>query len=157
MFRAGGFPGSWGPARVPPFGWRGYGPLPGAPVPARPWLWAGRRFPVQGVRVVLHGLPAGADRHNGQLGLVVDYDGFSGRCTVVLQGGPKEDEEEVTIAVRPENLTQVLPVEIFGVGSRPELNGQLGILVGYNDLKEQYAVSVCAVLPTPLLHKEGWG
>jgi len=77
-------------------------------------------------RVCLFGLQAGAE-HNGKEGKVVGYGEAKGRYMVAIG----EDEEEVELALRPQNLTQLLSgVEVVNLESKPALNGALGEIIG---------------------------
>lgn len=77
-------------------------------------------------RVCLHGLLGGAE-HNGKEGEIVGYSEAKGRYYVLLTGG----EEEVELALRPQNLTQLVNgVEVVHLESKPALNGALGEIIG---------------------------
>eukprot|EP00906_Rhabdomonas_costata_P010656 RCo014992 len=114
---------------------------PSARPPRRSSSVAARGGLPEGTQVMVHGLHS-AGHHNGQAGHVVGFDSSSGRYTVQLQGNNEGMGEPITIAVRPQNLTQVVSVEISGLSGSPELNGQWGTLAGFDDQKERYMVQL---------------
>jgi len=77
-------------------------------------------------RVCLFGLQAGAE-HNGKEGKVVGYGETKGRYMVQIG----EEDDEVELALRPQNLTQLINgVEVWNLESKPALNGALGEIIG---------------------------
>lgn len=76
-------------------------------------------------RVCLHGLQ-GAAEHNGKEGIVLGYGEGKGRYTIQLAG--PEDEEEVELALKPQNVTQL--VEGVEIVKLPGLSGSEGEIMG---------------------------
>jgi len=75
-------------------------------------------------RVCLHGLQSAAE-HNGKEGTVLGYGEGKGRYTIQLAS---EDDEEVELALKPQNLTQLVEgVEIVKI---PGLAGNRGEIMG---------------------------
>jgi len=119
MGRGGGFPGGMG---------RGFtrgGPPPPEPDELKP-----------GTNVQIKNLRS-APQHNGTFGEVLQFHRQKGRYVVRLQ------DEDQTLALKMENVQQVVRnVEIQGLESKPEFNGQKGILFDYNDAKARCYVRV---------------
>jgi len=85
-----------------------------------------------GTLVVVRGLTKAAE-HNGRCGRTNGWDQEKGRYEVELEGG-------TTVSLRPGNLTQKCSVEITGIESRPELNGQGGEILNYDEENSRYMV-----------------
>jgi hypothetical protein len=90
-----------------------------------------------GTSVVIRGLVNAAD-HNGKTGSVKSFDEVHRRYQVVLQ------EDGSLVAVKPQNLTQQCSIEVVGLESKPELNGTVGDIFGYEAEDGRYRL---------LLHK----
>lgn len=78
-----------------------------------------------GQSVTVHGLTK-APEHNGKIGTVQGWDEQHGRYTV-------EVSEVQPLALKPANITQRLRVQVTGIESQPELNGQIADIIGYDD------------------------
>mmetsp|Transcript_110147 Transcript_110147/g.355525 ORF Transcript_110147/g.355525 Transcript_110147/m.355525 type:complete len:328 (-) Transcript_110147:63-1046(-) len=89
-------------------------------------------FP-RGTGVAIRGLTK-AQEHNGKSGKVTGWDEHRGRYAVEVDGS------NVTLSLRPSNLTQSCTVEIVGIESQPELNGTRAETLGYNDQASRYTV-----------------
>merc|ERR1712007_251556 len=64
----------------------------------------------------------------GKEGIVIGYSEPKGRYYVQLNGS---GDEELELALRPENLTQLVSgVEVVNLESMPSLNGALGEIIG---------------------------
>lgn len=88
----------------------------------------------QNTNVVIHSLTT-ASEHNGKSGTVVRWDPQRCRYQVQLQSGE-------TISLRSQNLTQRCQVEVIGIQNKPELNGKMAEVFGYDDEKHRYTVVV---------------
>jgi len=73
---------------------------------------------------------------NGDRGEVESFDPNSGRYVVVL-----EDTNE-TMKVKPANLLQHVHVKVYGVESRPDLNGLRATVLAYDEGKERFNVFI---------------
>merc|ERR1712227_164103 len=86
-----------------------------------------------GVNVIVQNLRSAA-QHNGKQGVIESYDPRKERYTVQLQ------TQEV-IALKTSNFQQIVEgVRITGLGSKPQLNGTEGIIVGWNLSNSRYTV-----------------
>eukprot|EP00995_Heteronema_vittatum_P004047 NODE_1624_length_923_cov_372.840961_g1136_i0.p1 GENE.NODE_1624_length_923_cov_372.840961_g1136_i0~~NODE_1624_length_923_cov_372.840961_g1136_i0.p1 ORF type:complete len:190 (+),score=62.88 NODE_1624_length_923_cov_372.840961_g1136_i0:56-571(+) len=85
-----------------------------------------------GARVQIKGLQ-NAPQHNGKVGTIQDYNCDTERYIVNLDNG-------AAVSCQPENLTQIVEVEIVGVQSSPELNGQTGTITRFDATKGRYEV-----------------
>jgi len=146
----------------------GAGHRPAAKKPPRRDCDVGPHVIPSSKRVCLHGLQ-GAAEHNGKEGQIVGYSEAKGRYTVLLPDGKDEDVE---IAVRPQNVTQLVNgVEVVNLESKPALNGAVGEIIGCrisenvdDDCPLRYVVrlitskQVAALMPQNLLLPVGtWG
>lgn len=95
-----------------------------------------------GTRVVVCGL-ARAVEHNGAFGSVASWDEAKGRYEVELEGGN-------ALSLRPAHLTQTCEVEIVGVRSKPELNGETGEVFQYDEASGRYTVKFSNHVPASL-------
>lgn len=93
----------------------GKGTPPAAPIPQYAMS--------KGTQVVVRDL-AKAQEHNGKRGTIAGWDGSSSRYQVELGDGQ-------TLSLRPGNLTQACSVEVYGIESQPEMNGQAGTIFNY--------------------------
>ena len=75
-------------------------------------------------------------QHNGRSGTIERHD--PQKCRYVV----RFDDDGSQLALQRQNLLQLLEVEISGVNSRPELNGQRAQLVDYDAIKERYVVGL---------------
>merc|ERR1719420_962452 len=75
-------------------------------------------------------------QHNGRSGTIERHD--PQKCRYVV----RFDDDGSQLALQRQNLMQLLEVEISGVNSRPELNGQRAQLVDYDEAKERYVVEL---------------
>jgi len=89
------------------------------------------------------GGPARAVEHNGALGSVANWDAAKGRYEVELESGN-------ALSLRPAHLTQMCEVEVFGVGSKPELNGETGQVFQYDEASGRYNVKFSSHAPASL-------
>lgn len=87
-----------------------------------------------GTSVVVRGLTK-APEHNGKQGRTSGWDAEKGRYEVELEG-------ETTLSLRPANLTQLCTVEVTGIESQPELNGQFGDILNYDPQNARYMVKL---------------
>lgn len=74
-------------------------------------------------------------QHNGREGVVHAFEPSAGRYLVSLEGGG-------TLGVRAANLIQSLGIEVVDLQGRPELNGRIGRIVGTDEPRGRYHVSV---------------
>merc|ERR1719254_138404 len=79
---------------------------------------------------------AKAQEHNGKSGKIAGWNSSSSRYEVEIDNG------EQTLSLRPANLTQTCSVEIHGVESQGDLNGQPGQIINYNDEQKRYVVKL---------------
>lgn len=84
----------------------------------------------RGTPVLVTGLLK-APEHNGQQGRVEGWDESRGRYQVRLEKQGDMGEETV-LSLRPQNITQLLRVEVVGLESKPELNGRKGEIFNYD-------------------------
>jgi len=125
----GGMPGGFG-------GGRSRTSFPGA-MPQRPREKRYDAIP-DGTVVSLKGLVSRPEM-NGDRGEVKDFDPSSGRYIVKL-----EDSEE-TMKVKPSNLLQHVHVNLHGLESKPEWNGQKATIIAWDAKNERYNVFVIGV------------
>merc|ERR1719160_47640 len=78
----------------------------------------------RGTSVKIHGL-TGAPEHNGKAGTIAGWDASRGRYEVVVEGK--------SLSFKPQNLTQMCHTELTGLERRPDLNGQMGEILGYDN------------------------
>mmetsp|Transcript_43205 Transcript_43205/g.101604 ORF Transcript_43205/g.101604 Transcript_43205/m.101604 type:complete len:379 (+) Transcript_43205:103-1239(+) len=88
-----------------------------------------------GTPVVVHGLSKAA-HHNGKAGKVLKFDEQRMRYDVSVDGE--------AIALRPQNLTQRVQVEISGLLQKPELNGKTAEIFQYQEETDRYRLLVGA-------------
>jgi len=73
-----------------------------------------------------------APQHNGSYGKILEYDPSKDRYSVIL------DDEDQVLSLKPDSIQQIVHnVEMVGLESRPELNGTMGVLFDYNELKHR--------------------
>lgn len=84
--------------------------------------------------VVVRGLTT-ASEHNGKSGTVVGWDAQRCRYQIQLQSGG-------TVSLRSQNLVQRCRVEVIGIQSKPEMNGKIAEVFGFDDEKGRYSVRV---------------
>lgn len=94
----------------------------------------------RGTTVTVHGL-AKAQEHNGRSGRISGWDEQKARYEVEIEGGS-------TISLRPSNLTQHCTVEVVGIESQKELNGNVGEISGYDEQGGRYTVTLQKQLPS---------
>lgn len=85
-----------------------------------------------GTTVVVRDL-AKAQEHNGKTGKITSWDSGKSRYEVELEG-------DTTLSLRPQNLTQQCRMKVSGIESSPELNGQSGSILNYNEQQGRYMV-----------------
>jgi len=85
-----------------------------------------------GTSVTIRGLST-ATEHNGKIGRVGGFDQAKSRYEVSLG-------EESSLSLKPGNLTQQCRVVLRGIESKPALNGQQGVILGYDDEAHRYRV-----------------
>lgn len=90
-----------------------------------------------GTEVVVRDL-AKAQEHNGKLGRTAGWNASSSRYEVEIG----DSDEKQTISLKPANLTQVCSVEVVGIESTPELNGQNGTILNYIEAQARYMVKL---------------
>jgi len=120
----GGFPG--GGMRMGKGAGKGPGGRRSAPPPPPQ-----HAMPV-GTAVVVRDL-AKAQEYNGKTGKITGWDQAKSRYEVELEG-------ETTLSLRPQNLTQQCRIKVIGIESQPELNGQSGQILNYNEQQGRYLV-----------------
>lgn len=76
-----------------------------------------------GTSVIIHGL-ANARRYNGKNGKIIGWDDSKERYSVNV--------ESDTLSLKPSNTVQSCTIEIAGIESHPELNGQFGNISDFN-------------------------
>lgn len=95
-----------------------------------------RRSPVHampsGTAVVIRGLK-NTPAHNGKTGRITNFDESRARYEVAIESGAK-------IALKPQNLTQQCTIEVVGLVNKPELNGNSGDIVNYDEDTGRYLV-----------------
>mmetsp|Transcript_29510 Transcript_29510/g.57893 ORF Transcript_29510/g.57893 Transcript_29510/m.57893 type:complete len:350 (-) Transcript_29510:58-1107(-) len=74
-----------------------------------------------------------SQEYNGKIGRISGWDGCKGRYKVELEGS-------TSLSMRPSNLTQQCQVQVVGIESQPELNGQFGTILNYQAQQERYQV-----------------
>ena len=130
----GGFPGTFSVGGgFPPGVSSSFGGMPTRPPPAKRY----DAIPVNTV-VSLKDLVS-ASHLNGDRGTIKQYIPSTGRYVVEL-----EDSEE-TMSVKPSNLLQHVHMKVFGIESRPEINGKTGTVVAWNPQTERYNIYLIAV------------
>lgn len=92
-----------------------------------------------GTAVVVRGLK-GSPEHNGKTGRTRGWDAGKGRYEVELDG-------ETSLSLKPSNLTQQCTVRVVGIESQPELNGQSGTILNYQEEQGRYLVRLRAKMP----------
>ncbi|CAJ1952024.1 unnamed protein product [Cylindrotheca closterium] len=107
---------------------------PRASMPDRPLRQQYDIIP-EGTIVSLQGLVSRPDI-NGDRGTVKQHDPSSGRYTVVLE------DSEKNMKVKPSNLVQNSKVELVGLESIPELNGEHAEILSWDAKSERYIVFV---------------
>jgi|EP00927_Polykrikos_kofoidii_P061062 curved DNA-binding protein CbpA len=80
----------------------------------------------KGTEITVRGL-AKAPEHNGRSGRVAGWDSAKGRYEVEI------GDDSQSLSLRPRNVTQVCNVQLVGIESQPELNGQTGTILNYTD------------------------
>jgi len=101
----------------------------------RPWAKEGASLRCawpSGTPVMVRSLEKAAD-HNGRLGKIVDFDASRSRYIVFLDDGN-------TLSLRPENIVQKCTIEVAGLSLKPELNGKVARVTGYDDQTGRYMV-----------------
>jgi len=88
--------------------------------------------------VSLKGL-VNASHLNGDRGTIRQYNPSTGRYVVEL-----EDSEE-TLSVKPSNILQHVHMKVYGIESRPGMNGKTGTIVAWNPNTERYNVYLMAL------------
>jgi len=88
-----------------------------------------------GTKVVISGLVS-APQHNGKSGTVVGFDDVRDRYQVEVE------ENEASLSLRPQCLTQRCAVEIDGLTSKPELNGHIADVISYEEGTGRYVLLV---------------
>ena len=88
-----------------------------------------------GTQVVIQDL-VNSQHLNGQRGRVQQFDQQTGRYLIKL------NSNNVTIALKPENILQILSVKILGLVSQPQFNGKEGTIVSFNSERNRYVVRV---------------
>merc|ERR1712173_139341 len=72
------------------------------------------------IPVVIQGLTKSPE-HNGKVGYAVSWDDERARYEVQLRQGCEGDQR---LWLRPQNIIQLCTIEVAGLTSKPELNGQ---------------------------------
>jgi len=137
IFGSGGMPGGSGFADM---GGGGFGGFPGmmgkgcgkgGRRPSAPSQLPPHAMPIDTV-VVVQSLTK-AQEHNGKTGKISGWDQSKGRYEVELEG-------DTTLSLRPANLCQQCSVQIVGIESQADLNGQSGTILGFNEQQGRYMV-----------------
>merc|ERR1711957_253378 len=90
-----------------------------------------------GAKIVVGSLKSSAHL-NGRRGQVLQYDDSRQRYVCQLDN----DEQ---IALKPSNITQLVGnCTVSGVGSKPELNGQRGAVLGWDEEKGRYQLRMAS-------------
>jgi len=87
-----------------------------------------------GTTVTIRGLTKSAE-HNQKTGKVTGWDEDKGRYEV-------EIDSDLTLSLRPANVTQNAQVEVTGIESQPDLNGATGTIFHYNAEQGRYLVKL---------------
>ncbi|KAK3248315.1 hypothetical protein CYMTET_42216 [Cymbomonas tetramitiformis] len=125
----GGMGGMGGPfGGMHGMGGRGGAQMPKQQYPNRPDV-----IP-QGTPVILRGLQSAAAQ-NGKTGTIKDYDVHKERYQVKLS-------DSDTLAVKIANVLQQVQVQITGVESKPEFNGNKGKVIGFDESSNRYQVQL---------------
>tara|TARA_B100000795_G_C22728872_1_gene410563 strand:+ start:72 stop:1046 length:975 start_codon:yes stop_codon:yes gene_type:complete len=77
-----------------------------------------------------------ASQHNGKTGKVLKFDEAKERYTIEI------DDGSVRLALKQNNLTQIINVTVVDIESRPEFNGQQGTIRGWQTETGRYAVQL---------------
>jgi len=93
-----------------------------------------------GTLVVVHGLTKALE-HNGKSGRTKGWDAAKGRYDVELEG------DGGVLALRASNLTQQCNVKVVGIESQPDLNGQSGTILNYQEAQGRYLVRLASRMP----------
>merc|ERR1712216_295004 len=88
-----------------------------------------------GTSIVILGLSKSPE-HNRKLGRIAGWDGARRRYEVIMV------ESGDRLFLRAQNITQLCKVEVTGLSSRPELNGQTGEIFGYDASKRRYIAAI---------------
>jgi len=94
----------------------------------------------QGTPVVTQNLTNGP---NGRQGTIVRLDSSNGRYLVRLR--PTATGVETTVAIKPENVLQMVRVKVHGLQSQPQLNGSDGQIISYSSERDRYVVRVAYI------------
>jgi len=101
----------------------------------RPWAKEGASrhcaWP-SGMPVMVRSLEKATD-HNGKFGKLGEFDESRSRYTVFLDDG-------ITLSLMPENFMQKCKIEVAGLSRKPELNGKVASVTGYDDQTGRYMV-----------------
>ncbi len=97
----------------------------------------------QGTPVVTQNLVSSPEL-NGRQGTIVRLDSSNGRYLVILRatatGAP-----EARVAMKPENILQMVRVKVHGLQSQPQLNGSDGQIISYSSERDRYVVRVAYI------------
>ena len=108
----------------------------------------------QGTPVVTQNL-VNSPELNGRHGKIVRLDSSNGRYLVRLQPSTRNQSSSstsaaaaaaaTTVAMKPENLLQMVRVKVHGLQSQPQLNGLDGTIRSYSSERDRYVVRVAYV------------
>jgi len=91
---------------------------------------------------------------NGARGTVVGYDADSGRYTVSMDssstffsGTSLQSQQSSMMRVKQANLLQHAAVTVTGIEQQPEMNGKVGTIVGWDELRDRYKVAFVEYKP----------
>jgi hypothetical protein len=95
----------------------------------------------EGTPIVTQNLVNSAEL-NGRHGQVVRFDTSNGRYLVRLRPSSSSSPATTTVAIKPENLLQMIQVKIQGLQSQSHLNGCDGTIRSYSSERDRYVVRV---------------
>lgn len=94
----------------------------------------------EGTPIVTQNLVNSAEL-NGRYGQIVRFDSSNGRYLVRLRPS-SSSPSATTVAIKPENLLQMIQVKVQGLQSQPYLNGLDGTIRSYSSERDRYVVRV---------------
>ena len=95
----------------------------------------------EGTPIVTQNLVNSAEL-NGRYGQIVRFDTSNGRYLVRLRPSSSSSSVATTVAMKPENLLQMIQVKVQGLQSQPHLNGCDGTILSYSNERDRYVVRV---------------
>jgi hypothetical protein len=95
----------------------------------------------EGTPIVTQNLVNSAEL-NGRHGQILRFDSSNGRYLVRLRPSSSSPSPATTVAIKPENLLQIIQVKVHGLQSQPHLNGCDGTILSYSSERDRYVVRV---------------